>query len=927
MDQLASFRRHGAVMTTLPTGTVTLLFTDVEGSTRLLERLGDSYVELLAEHRRLLRAAFARFDGREVGTEGDAFFVAFAKASQAAAAAVAGQQALAAHRWPDGVTVRARMGIHTGEPLLVGQDYAGLDVHRAARICSAAHGGQVLLSGPTRELVGADLPTGVGLRDLGEHLLKDLTDPQRLFQLIIPDLPAEYPAPRTVGPRAVNLPAQLTRFVGRRRELAEVRELLQHPLVRLLTMTGPGGIGKTRLAVHVAAEVQGLFPNGVAFVPLAPVNDARLVVPTIAQSLGVEEASGQSALERMTEHLGDRRLLLVLDNFEQILPAAPSVSQLLAACPQLKVLVTSRAPLHVSGEQVYPVLPLSLPGQEHRGLGDIGSSEAVALFADRARASNPRFALTEANAPVVAEICRRLDGLPLAIELATARSGMLSPQALLSRLERRLKLLRGGARDLPARQQTLRATIDWSYDLLEAGEQVLLARVAIFAGGCTLEAAEAVCDLEGDLDMLASLDGLVDKNLLQSHEGPDGDSRLLMLETIREYGLERLAERRETDSVGRRYANHYLSRAEEAAPELLGPLQGAWYERLEADLDNLRASLAWFLAHQEVEATARLAVSVLPFWVSRSHSNEGLRWLNAALTRRDMLPSPALAKALFAKAFLLLHLGADHQQANTLLEESRALFQELEDSTWTVRTVSVLGWVASRAGDLDRSVVLREQAVTLARNEEDQWNLAMSLGNLGGSLLKVGDLARARAVFAESLALSRSVGEPEGIGFALWGLGMVALGEGDHRRAASLLEEALALARELGDLQDVASCLADRGVVALHETDHPQAAALFEESLRLAPQVEEELLIAECLWGVAVVAAARRQPVRAVRLWGAAAALGYGHHLPEYAIHPLEEHLLWPARERLGVDAFDAEWTKGHAMRRDDAIAYALNRD
>jgi predicted ATPase/class 3 adenylate cyclase len=913
-------------MTEQPTGTVTLLFTDVEGSTRLLERLGNRYVEVLDQHRQLLRAAFAQFNGREVGTEGDAFFVAFAKASEAVAAAVAGQQALAGHRWPDGAVLRVRMGIHTGEPIVVGRDYAGLDVHRAARISSAGHGGQVLISQATRELLADDLLCEVELRDLGEHRLKDLTRPQRLFQLVIPGLPVDFPPLRTLGIPATNLPVQLTGFIGRRQELAEARTLLERPEVRLLTLTGPGGTGKTRLAVQVAAGLQEGFPDGVVFVPLGSINDPGLVVSTIAQILGIREAAGQSLLESLTHYVDGQQLLLVLDNFEQLLAAAPSVIDLLAACQRLKVLVTSRTALQVSGEHIYPVPPLSLPDRDHTKASDhVAASEAVTLFVERAQAVNPGLALTDANAPVLAEICRRLDGLPLAIELAAARS-KLPPQVLLARLESRLELLKGGARDLPARQQTLRATIDWSYALLEDSEQTLFARLAIFAGGCTLQAAEMVCNLEGDLDVMAGLDALVDKSLLQLRDGPEGDSRVLMLETIREYGLERLTERRETDVVARRHADYYLGLAERAEPELLGPRQGAWYERLESDLDNLRVALACFLAHQEVEAIARLAAPIVPFWRSRSHANEGLRWLDATLEHRSILSQPALAKALFAKGTLLLELGADHHQANTLLEESLALFQELADSIWTVRSVSMLGWAASRAGDLDRSVALRQQAVAMARDEGDEWNLAMALGNLGSSLLRVGDFARARAAFEESLALYRSVGEPEGIGFALWGLGMLALGEGHHRRAAYLLEEALALARKLGHLPGVANWLADRGVVALHEADYEGAAALFEESLRLAPYVEEELLIAECLWGVAVVAAAQRQPVRAVRLWGAAAALGYVLHLPTYAVHPLEERMLAPTRELLGLDTFDAEWTKGRAMGRDDAIAYALGQ-
>jgi predicted ATPase/class 3 adenylate cyclase len=915
-------------MAELPAGTVTLLFTDIEGSTRLLARLGDRYIEVLGEHRRLLRAAFAQFNGHEIDTEGDAFFVAFTKASEVAAAAVAGQRALAAHPWPEGAVVRVRMGIHTGEPIVVAHDYAGLDVHRAARICSAAHGAQVLLSQSTRELVGADLPSGVGLRDLGEHRLKDFTDPQRLFQLVIPGLPADFPSLRTLGVHPVSLPTQPTSFVGRQRELAEASKLLERPEVRLLTLTGSGGTGKTRLAVQVAAELVEAFPDGVVFVALAPVTDPRLVIPTIAQALRITEAVGQSPLESLTQQVGDRRLLLLLDNFEQVLGAAPMVVELLAACPRLKVLVTSRAVLHVSGEQAYPVPPLSLPDQKDANAPDyVAASEAVMLFVERAQAVNPSFAVTDANASVVVEICRRLDGLPLAIELAAAPSRLLPPRALLARLERRLQLLKGGARDLPARQQTLRATIDWSYALLEAGEQALFARLAAFASGCTLEAAEAVCDLDDGLDVLAGLNGLVDKNLLQPRDGPGGDSRVALLETIREYALERLAERGEADATARRHADYYLSLAEQAEPELLGPRQGAWYERLEADLDNLRAALAWSLAHQKVEATARLAASVLPFWVSRSHANEGLRWLDTALEHRSRLSPPALAKGLFAKGDLLLELGADHRQANLFLEESLAQFQELGDITWTVRTISQLGWAASRAGDLDRSVALREQAVALARDEADKWNLAMALGNLGGSLWKVGDYARARAALEEALRLYRALGEPEGIAFALCGLGMLTLSEGDHKQASSLLEEALGLVRKVGHLPDTGRYLADLGVVVLHEAEYDRAAALFEEGLRLARQVEDELLTGQCLWGMAVVAAAHGRPVRAACLWGAAAALRYMLVVPSVVVRPLEERLLVPARERLDSDTFDAEWARGQAMRREDAIAYALVND
>jgi predicted ATPase/class 3 adenylate cyclase len=914
-------------MVDLPTGTVTLLFTDIEGSTRLLERLGDRYVQILAAHQELLRAAFDEHHGREVGTEGDAFFVAFAKASDAVAAVVAAQRALAGHSWPDGVVLGVRMGLHTGEPVIVGRDYAGLDVHRAARISSAGHGGQTLFSQPTRELLGHDLPAGVGLRDLGEHRLRDLTDPQRLFQLVIAGLPADFPPLRTLGPRPADLPAQLTRFIGRRQELAQARTLLQRKEVRLLTLTGPGGTGKTRLALEIAGEWIDPFPDGVVFVGLAAVQDPGLVLPTIAQALGTREAAGQSLLENLAAQLDDRRLLLVLDNFEQVLPAAAMVVELLAACPRLKALVTSRAGLHVSGEHVYPVPPLSLPDPATPDAAyDLTSSDAVALFVERARAVDPSFALTDANAPLLVELCRRLDGLPLAIELAAARARLLSPQALLARLHRRLGLLKGGARDLPARQQTLRATLDWSYELLEPDERTLFARLAVFAGGCTLEAAEAVCGLEDDLDVLAGLEALVDKNLLQPREGPDGDRRVVLLETVREYGLERLAERGEIDAVARRHADYFLAVAEQAEPELVGPRQGLWYERLEAELDNFRAVLGWSLAHQQPEAIVRLAAPALTLlWVDRGHTGEGRRWVDAALEYRDDLSRPALAKALFVRSYLSLRSGGPDRQVDRQLGESLSLFQELEDTEWTVAALSMLGQTAERAGELDRAVSLHTQAVTVAQDGASDWHLAMALGNLGLSLLKTNEPARAQAPLDESLTRFRALEDLEGIATVFSGLAMLALGEGNPKRASSLLEQALALARTIRAVRPTGYLLADLGIVALHEADYQQAATLFQEGLRLAHQSQDKTMIAGCLWGMAAVAATSSgQAARAVRLWAAANLRTLA--IPPFVVRPLEERLLTPLRDTLGDDEFRTQWATGQALPLEDAITSALDR-
>ena len=524
-------------MKELPTGTVTLLFTDIEGSTRLLQRAGDAYPSLLDEHRRVLRAAFSSHDGVEVDAQGDAFFVAFASAQDAAAAAVAAQQALAGHDWPDNREIRVRIGLHTGEPTAVGGRYVGLAVHQGARVMAAGHGGQVLVSESTRAL----LDDRFQARDLGEHRLKDLAGPHHLYQLLVEGLPADFPPLKTLENRPTNLPVLANALIGRSRELKETQALLARDEVRLLTLTGAGGTGKTRFALQIAAEQLEEFANGVFFVSLAPIRDWELVVPTIAQTLGLREQPGETRLETLTEYLRDKQLLLLLDNFEQVVPAAPEISGLLAAAPEINVLVTSRTRLRLSGERTYPVPPLELPNPEQLvDAGALMEYEAVRLFVERAQAATSDFAVTDVNVQAVAEICIRLDGLPLAIELAAPRVRALPAPALLRRLDQRLRLLTGGAQDVDERQRTLRATLEWSYDLLLDSEKVVFAELGTFIGGCRLEAAEAVCDPRGELglELLGSLESLVEKSLLLQRADPDGEPRFWMLETIREFAID-----------------------------------------------------------------------------------------------------------------------------------------------------------------------------------------------------------------------------------------------------------------------------------------------------------------------------------------------------------------------------------------------------
>ena len=620
-------------MAVQPAGTVTLLFTDVEGSTRLLQEVGrERYANALDLHARLLRQAFEEHDGYEVDCEGDSFFVAFPRAENAVAAAVKVQQALEDSEWPGTGPLRVRMGIHTGEPMTVPPKYVGIDVHRAARIMAAGHGGQVLLSQATRDL----LDERFELRDLGEHRLKDLSEPQRLFQLGARDFPALKTLFRS------SLPVQPNALIGRERELVDVKQLVRDG-ARLITLTGPGGTGKTRLALQLAAELADEFPDGAHFVALAPIRNAHLVVPAIAETLGVQEQAGEPLLQRLSEHLRERRALLLLDNFEHVVDAAPKVATLLTAASRVTVLATSRSPLRLSAEQTYPVPPLTVPDLTRATpVSELVETEAVSLFLERARATRPGRELSTEDATAIAAVCVRLDGLPLAIELAAARTRVLSPQALLSRLDERLKLLTGGARDVDERQRTLRATIDWSFELLTPPEQDLFARLAVFVGGCRVEGAEAVSDPASVPDAFESLDSLVENNLVRQRDDPDGEPRFWMLQTIREYALEALRDGGASEEVQRRYAHHLLAVAERV--ELASRTQewSALFEQLDADGANLRATVEWALTQQEVDLALRLATALWGYWVARGQISEGKRWLEKSLSRANVPPPRAL---------------------------------------------------------------------------------------------------------------------------------------------------------------------------------------------------------------------------------------------------------------------------------------------
>jgi predicted ATPase len=663
-----------------------------------------------------------------------------------------------------------------------------------------------------------------------------------------------------------------------------VTSLLRREEVRLLTLTGTGGTGKTRLALQIGGAVLDEFERGVFFVSLASITDASLIPSTIAGTLKVKETPGESLVETLCGYLRDKQILLVLDNFEHLLEGAPVVSELLAACPELKVLITSRAVLHLSGEYDYPVPPLSVPDPKHLpDVPTLSQYDAVALFIQRAQAAKPDFSVTNDNAPAVAEICHRLDGLPLAIELAAARIRLLPPQALLARLSSRLKLLTRGARDAPTRQQTLRGTIDWSYGLLDEGEQTLFARLAVFQGGCTLEAVEAVSSAEGELDLLEGMASLVDQNLLQQ-QGED-EPRFAMLETIREYALERLHGAGEDGTIRERHAEYYTTLAETAEPELTGGDQTIWLERLESEHENLRAALAWFREHGE-DGGLRLAAALWRFWLTRGHLTEGRGWLEEVVARAGQREaSPALrAKALNGAGNLTFAQG-DDSRAQDLHAESLRLRQELGDKR----------------------------------------GIAASLINLGNVAWRQGAYERARALYEESLPLMQELGDKRGIANRLHNLGMVAYMQGDYSRAGELYERDLRLRQELGDKEGLSYSLNCLGLVAYVQGSYERAQELFKESLRLRQELGYKWGIVDSLVGLAGVAGAQRQHERAAQLLAAAVA---GSEAIGAVLDRTEQEIIEEvskaARSVLSAEGYERAWTRGRAMSTEEAIAYAL---
>jgi predicted ATPase/class 3 adenylate cyclase len=868
-----------------PTGTVTFLFTDIEGSTRLWEKQHAAMQVALAQHDAILRNAIETNNGCVFKTTGDGAHAAFAVAADAMMACLAAQRELTGHVWGE-LRIKSRMALHTGAAELRDGDYFGATLNRTARLMAAGHGGQILLSLATEELVRDHLPENTALRDLGERRLKDLIRPEHVYQVIAPGLPANFPPLRTLDARPNNLPAQATPFIGRDSELRSVKEKLSSPNMRLLTLSGVGGTGKTRLALHAAADMVDEFEHGVFFVPLAALGDPGLVLQAIAQAFGVREAAGRPLNELLQEHLRDKQILLVLDNFEQVIAAAPLVSDLLTAAPRLKVLVTSREVLRLNGESNYPVPPLSVPDPKRMPpLERLTQYEAVALFIDRALAVAPDFTVTNENAPAVAEICHRLEGLPLAIELAAARVRVLPPQRMLVELSHRLTFVTGRARDLPTRQRTLRGAIDWSHDLLTGEEQKLFRRLAVFVGGCALEAIESICILADDTRVLDTIDSLVGKSLLRQAE-THGEARFTMLETIREYARERLIADGEAEAVQKRHRDYFLALAEKAAPKLLGAEQGGWFERLDREHDNLRSALEWSLSEPGSEGGLRLCSALQRFWWTRGHLSEGREWCARALgvPKTEEL-MPARAKALTGS-----------------------------------------GLLAYWQGDYPAARAQHEECLAIWRQRGDRRGIGISLHNLGMVARSQGDYAAAHSMYEESLAITRELGNRWSLAASLMNLGNLAAEQGDYRGSRTRLEESLSIFQELGDRVSIATALENLGNGAYEQGELDSARALHVESLTMRRQLGDKLGIVISLERLAAVVASLGSPLRAGRIWGMAERLwveiGSGLEPKERSQH---DQRVAAVRAAVKDDAaFDRAWQEGRAMSLEQAIEYAL---
>ena len=953
----------------LPTGTVTFLFTDIEGSTKLAQQYPDAMPALLARHHEILHHSIEAHNGYVFQVVGDSFAVAFHSATDALNAALATQRLLHNESWSP-APIKVRMGIHTGAAQLEDASkesrYSGYaTLALTQRIMSAGHGGQILLSQTAHDLTRDKLPENAKLQDMGERHLKNVIRSEHIYQLTIPDLPSEFAPLNTLESFNHNLPAQLTSFIGREKEMDEIKKLVAAN--RIVTLTGSGGAGKTRLSLQVSVDCLPQFSDGVWFVELAPVADPALVPQIVATTLGLREQPGRAILDLLKDYLREKNVLLVLDNCEHLIDACTQLTDtLLHTATHLKILATSREALGIAGETTYTVPALSFPNRsllpfgtkEERGIEALAQFEAVHLFIDRARAMQPTFAVTDANAAALAEICQRLDGIPLGLELAAARVNVLSVEQIAKRLDDRFRLLTVGSRTALPRQQTLRALIDWSYDLLSDQERVLLQRLSVFAGGFGLETAERVTSdpsansrqakwqvtsgesaiassvtrhpstllsrglsPESILDLLSHL---VNKSLVIADEA-NGEARYRMLETIRQYAREKLGEAGQEMLISNRHLDYFLAFVEEIDQTLRGAEQDSGLSSLDRELDNLRAALAWSAKSNNVETELRLASALWRYWRVRSYFSEGRRWLEDALSRGEHASSSARAKALMG-AGSLANYQADYARARLLLEESLALHRELNDKPRIANCLNLLSHGKMMTGDFAGAQASLEESFAIFRGLDDTRGMGYSLYFLGSMLLGSGDIAAARPVLEESLTRLKEAGDTWWVGNTLIQLGWGINRQGEHTRALQLFDEALEISAQFGDTRGTARALMYIAEAKFSQGEYEAARAKYIEGLKFFHEIGDKWWGTVCLEGLAYIAAHRNNARHAARLMGVAEHMHELLGAPILAVY--RESHEWSAdraRAQLGAQDFSEAWNEGRTLTYDQAIQLAMS--
>jgi len=928
----------------IPTGTVTLLFTDIEGSTRIWDAEPEAMTVALRRHDEILRGAIEQAGGYVFKTMGDAFCAAFSTAEAAVSAAVAAQRALSGQEWPTKQPIGVRMALHTGACEERDNDYFGPAVNRVARLESVAHGGQVLLSGATAELVSEALPDGVTLRDLGAHRLRDLGRPEQVFQLEAAFLPADFPPLTSLDNPDLpnNLPGQLSAFIGREHELAEVRSLAASE--RLVTLTGSGGSGKTRLALQTAVELLDSALDGVWFAELASLTDGDQVAGAVAAALQLPDHSGPAVLASVLEVLSDQDVVIVLDNCEQVIDdAAKFCERVIRYCPHVRFLATSREPLGIEGERVYRVPSMSLPPPDAISAADLAGSDSVKLFVERARSHEPQFVLDDAAAPLVATICRRLDGIPLALELAAARLSSMSLRHLSDRLDQRFRLLTGGSRNALPRQQTLQATVDWSFDLLSPAERETMRRLSVFAGGFELEAAEAICaaDEIDVIDVTDLLGSLVDKSLVLAERiaadgrpgEPGGETvRYRLLETVRQYAaleLFKSAGDAELTAIRDRHAAFYLRIAREAGPALTGRRQGYWLRRLDADWDNLRSVFGYLAAEGRTGDLLRLGVALERFALSRAQP-EVLSFLRAAVDRDDSGVSVLAASAQLATSALLDTLRhADPSArlaARGYAERGLAMAEVIADPVLQARGLGLLSDLVFADGDLDRVRELAGQAVAVARTTGDRQLLGETLKSLAAAEPSADENRRLRA---EALDCFRQSGDELLAASELHQLYVLDIAQGALGQARAHLDAAIAAAERLGDEMYLYFFREDLAILLLIEGKPAEAAPMVRRCAQVARRSGIRLDVCEVLFGAACCAAWQGDELKAARLYGAAdVRIGYALADGSITWSSMEEQLRLAEqsrlREQMGEAQFSEAYRQGAALSRQQAVELAL---